>query len=96
MPKIKFSSNFLQERRIRLGFEPCEVARLVGVKLDTYRQWECRGEIPEKHLPQLAAALQIPENELKAEKVAVLVEAMLGIPRQETHGFINRMLRGNA
>jgi hypothetical protein len=37
MPRIKFSSNIIKERRIRLGFEPCEVAKLVGVKMDTYR-----------------------------------------------------------
>ena len=96
MPKIKFSSDFLKERRIRLGFQPFEVAELVGVRKDTYRQWECRGEIPEVHLTKLAAALQIPENELKAEKVAVVVEAMLGIPRAETHGFISKALRGNS
>ncbi|MFA6446217.1 MAG: helix-turn-helix transcriptional regulator [Candidatus Paceibacterota bacterium] len=95
MPKIKSPSDFLKERRIRLGFEPCEVATLVGVKMDTYRQWECRGEIPEKHLPELAVALQIPETELKAEKVAVMMKALLGIPKQETHGFINRALRIN-
>ena len=96
MPKLKFSSDFLKERRLRLGFEPHEVADMVGVQWETYRQWECRGEIPEAHLPKLAIALQIPETELKAEKVAVMVEAMLGISKQETHGFISRALRGNA
>ena len=96
MPKIKFSSDFLKERRLRLGFEPYQVAKLVGIKQDTYRQLECRGEIPERHLPKLAIALQVTENELKAEKVAVMMEAMLGISKSETHGFINKVLRGNA
>ena len=94
MAKIKFSSDFLKTRRTRLGFEPYQVAALVGVKKDTYRQWECRGEIPEEHLPRLAFALRVPESELKAEKLAVMVEAILGIPRAETHGFINKALRG--
>src|SRR5579864_2888639 len=93
MAKVKYSSSLLRDRRMRLGFQPCEVAARVGVAQDTYRQWECRGQVPEDQLPKISAVLEISENELRAEKVAVMVEAMFGIPKTETHGFIAMTLR---
>lgn len=93
MAKVKFPSSFLKDRRIRLGLEPCEVAERASVSKETYRQWECRGELPESYFSQLATALNVSENELKAEKVAVMAQAILGIPREDTHGFIAKALR---
>ncbi len=91
--KIKFPSSFIKDRRNRLGFDSWEVAQKVDVAQETYRQWEHRGELPEAHFPKLAAALSITVNELKAEKIATLAQAMLGIPKEETHSFIARALR---
>jgi hypothetical protein len=93
MPKIKFPSSFLKDRRIRLGLEPCQVAEIVDVPHGTYRQWECRGELPETYFPKLATALNVSENELRAEKVAAMVQSMFGIAKEETHGFIAKALR---
>ena len=94
--KIKHPSTFLKDRRTRLGLEPYEVADLVGVPHGTYRQWECRGELPEAHFATLAAALKVSQQELKAEKVAVLAHALLGIAKEATHGFIARAVRETA
>lgn len=93
MPKVLFSSNFLKERRERLGLDSYEVATMTGIKKATYRQIECRGQLPEEHFEQLAKVLRVTVEELKAEKVAVVAEALLGIPKDETHGFIARSLR---
>jgi transcriptional regulator with XRE-family HTH domain len=92
-PKVKYPSPFLKERRTRLGLDPHEVAAMVNVPQCTYRQWECRGELPEAHFSKLATALQVSENELKAEKVAAMIQATLGISKEETHGFIAKALR---
>jgi transcriptional regulator with XRE-family HTH domain len=93
MAKVKYSSSLLRDRRMRLGYQPCEVADKLGIAQDTYRQWECRGQVPDSKLSELAAVLEITVNELRAEKVAVMVETMFGIPKTETHGFIAMALR---
>lgn len=93
MAKVAFPSTFLRERRIELGLEPCEVAERARLSQELYRQIEHRGQLPEEHLPKLAAALEVTEDKLKAEKVAVMVEMMFGIPKNETHGFIARGVR---
>jgi len=93
MAQVKYPSTFLADRRKRLGLEPFEVADKVGVPHGTYRQWECRGELPEHQFPQLAIALEVTENELKAEKVAAIVLAEFGIAKADTHGFIAKALR---
>ena len=90
MAKVVFPSSYLKERRVRLGLESCEVAKLAGLTEETYRQIECRGQLPEEHFPKLAAALQVTVYELKAEKAATILEAMLGIPKLETLEFIGR------
>lgn len=93
MPKVKYSSTLLRDRRMRMGLQPHEMAEKLGVTQEAYRQWECRGQVPEEHLASLARVLGISETELRAEKVAVLVETMFGIPKTETHGFIATALR---
>lgn len=93
MPKVVLSSSFLQERRIRIGLESHEVARAAGLKPATYRQIECRGQLPEEHFEALARVLNVPVDELRAEKVAVLAESLLGISKSEMHGFIARAIR---
>ena len=95
MAKVKFPSMFLKDRRCRLGLESVEVANKIGVPPGTYRQIECRGELPEDHFPRLAEALQVSVNELKAEKIATMIEATLGIRKEDTHAFIGKALRGN-
>ncbi len=93
MAQVKYASPFLKERRMRLGLEPFEVADKIGVPHGTYRQWECRGELPEAHFAKLAEALGVTENELKTEKVAAIVLAEFGIAKADTHGFIAKALR---
>lgn len=93
MPKVVFASSFLRDRRIRIGLESHEVARAAGLELGTYRQIECRGQLPEEHFEALATVLNVPIDELRAEKVAVVAESLLGIPKSEMHGFIARALR---
>ena len=93
MAKVIFPSSFLRERRIRLGLEPCEVAEKAGLTQETYRQIECRRQLPEEHFPKLAEALHVTVEELKAEKVAAMVEAMFGISKADTHGFIAKAIR---
>jgi len=93
MSQIKYPSSFIRDRRIRLGLASHEVAAKLGISQETYRQWEHRGELPESYFPKLAIALDVPENELKAEKVATMVQATLGIPKEDTHGFIAKALR---
>jgi transcriptional regulator with XRE-family HTH domain len=91
--KIAYPSVYLKERRTELGLEPCEVALRAGLSQELYRQIESRGQLPDDHLPKLAAALEVTEEKLKAEKVAAIVEAMFKIPRIETCGFIARAAR---
>lgn len=93
MPKTKFPSSYLKERRIRLGLQPCEVARATGLTLETYRQIEHRGQLPEEHFEKLAEALKVTVDELKTEKAAVLIEGMFGIPKMKTVEFIAAALR---
>lgn len=95
MAKVKFPSSFLKDRRGRLGLDSVEVANKIGISPEAYRQIECRGELPEDHFPRLAEALQVSVNELKAEKIATMIEAMLGIRKEETHAFIGKALRNN-
>ena len=71
-----------------MGLEPYQVANLAGLSHETYRQIEHRGQLPDEHLSSLAKALQVTEQELKAEKIATIVESMFGISKNETHGFI--------
>ncbi len=92
----EFRTSFLRSRRIELGLEPCEVARLAGLSPNSYRQIECRGRLPEEHIPVLAAVLQVPEETLWAERFAVMLEATLGIPKGETRTFIARALHERA
>ena len=92
MSKVVSSTPFIKERRIELGLDSHEVARKAGLSPEVYRQIECRGQLPEAHLRKLAAVLGVTENKLRAEKIAVMAEAMLGIPKYETHGFIARQL----
>lgn len=93
MAQVKYASPFLKERRTRLGLEPFEVADKVDVPHGTYRQWECRGELPEAHFVKLAEALGVTVNELKTEKVATIILAEFGISKADTHGFIAKALR---
>lgn len=94
MAKAKYSTPLLRDRRMRLGYEPHEVAAKIGVSSETYRQWECRGQVPpESYLASLSTVLEISENEFRAEKIAAMVEVMFGIPKTETHGFIATALR---
>ena len=94
MPKnqIKYPTDFLRRRRLELGLEPCEVATLMGIRFDLYRQIECRGQIPEQHLEALSRALDVPQETLLAEKVAALAEGLLGIHKLKTHAFVKRSL----
>jgi transcriptional regulator with XRE-family HTH domain len=67
MPTITHESNFLRNKRLELGLRPTEVASMIGVSPETYRYWESRGELPQGWFPQIAAALNISIDELKAE-----------------------------
>ena len=91
--KVKYSTDFLRRRRKELGLEPCEVATLMGIKFDLYRQFECRGQIPEQHIETLSKALDVPKEKLLAEKLAAIAESLLGIPKLKTHAFVIRSLK---
>ena len=93
MAKSKFPSSYLKERRVRLGLQPCEVAKATGLTLETYRQIECRGQLPEEHFEKLAITLNVTVNELKAEKAAVIIEGMFGVPKMKIVEFIAANLR---
>lgn len=93
MSKIKYPSSFLRGRRIMLGLEPCEVARACSLNEDTYRQIECRGQLPEQHFAVLSAALNVSVETLKAEKVATIAESLLGIDKRSIHDFVDQYLK---
>lgn len=92
---VKFKTDFLKRCRLRLGLEAWEVAKQSGINKATYRQIECRGQLPEEHFDILAPILRVSIEELKAEKVAAYAESLLGIEKDEMHGFIARQLRAN-
>lgn len=93
MAKTAHSSTFLADRRKRLGKEPHEMAAAIGVSQEVYRAWECRGQLPQNHFEKIAPALGVTVQELKAEVVATLAYALLGVSKDETHGFIAKALR---
>lgn len=91
MAKIAYPSTYLKERRVRLGLEPCDIAKLTGLNQEAYRQIECRGQLPEEHFSKLAAALQVTVEDLKAEKAATMMSAMLGIDKLAILEFIGKV-----
>ncbi len=92
MPKTKYPSSFLRDRRTQLGLRQFEVAGKIGASYETYRQWESRGELPEACFQKISVALNVPEEELQMEKVAAIMKVKFKIPISNTRKFIARCL----
>lgn len=88
--KVKNCSAFLKERRKLLGLEQQDVASSIGVKWETYRQWEHRGQIPEKHLPRIAVVLRLSVLDLLIAKWKPLLETTFGIEPDTSELFIRK------
>jgi transcriptional regulator with XRE-family HTH domain len=91
--KVKNGSRFLKERRTLLGLEQQSVASSIGVKWEAYRQWECRGEIPEKYLSQISAVLKVSVLDLLIAKYKPLLEVTFGIEPDTIELFIRKNSR---
>jgi len=91
--KVKNGSLFLKERRKLLGLEQQSVASSIGVKWEAYRQWESRGEIPEKHLAQIAVVLKVSVLDLLIAKYKPLLENTFGIEPDTIELFIRKHSR---
>jgi len=86
--KIKHPSQFLKSRRLHLGLDQQKVAEQIGVNWDTYRQWECRGEIPDAYISAIAKVLRVSELDLLIEKTAPLVVAVFSVTKEEFSDFV--------
>lgn len=86
--KIKNSSDFIKNRRNHLGLEQQDVAEQIGVPWGTYRQWECRGEIPNEHILAIAKVLRVSPLELLIEKTAPQIIELFKVTKEEFGAFI--------
>ncbi|RYZ14460.1 MAG: XRE family transcriptional regulator, partial [Myxococcaceae bacterium] len=50
-------TNFLRDRRMRGRISQAELAKELGVSQQTIARWEITGQIPAKHLKDLAVTL---------------------------------------
>jgi transcriptional regulator with XRE-family HTH domain len=88
--KVKNCTTFLKERRKLLGLDQQAVASAVGVSWETYRQWEHRGQIPEEHLPQIAATLRVSVLDLLIAKWKPVIEHAFAIEADTIELFLRK------
>ena len=88
--KMKYCTTFLKDRRTLLGLEQQAVAAAIGMTWQAYRQLECRGEIPERHIPQIAIALKVSVLDLLIAKWKPVFETTFGIEGDQVELFIRR------
>jgi transcriptional regulator with XRE-family HTH domain len=91
--KIKHPSQFLKNRRLHLNLDQQNVAEQIGINWDTYRQWECRGEIPDKYIPAIAKALRVSELDLLIEKTAPQIISIFSVTKEEFADFVREKNR---
>lgn len=88
--KTKQPSSFLKDRRELLGLDQQVVASEIGVQWDTYRQWECRGQIPENNISDIARVLRVSELDLLIAKYKPLLVQVFGLEPDALEIFLRR------
>jgi transcriptional regulator with XRE-family HTH domain len=88
--KIKNCGSFLKERRKLLKLEQQEVSSAIGVKWETYRQWECRQQIPEKYLSKVATALRMSMLDIQIARWKPHIEKTFCIDSDSIELFFRR------
>ncbi len=92
MPKIKYPTSFLKDRRVELGLTQADIAFAIGVTRLALQKAEQRGELPEVHFKKLALILQVSTSNLYMEKTAPMIRAMFQIPKDSFRKFIEASL----
>ncbi len=85
---IKFPSFFIREKRKELELSRDQVRNVLGVSDWAYQKLEQRGEIPEKHIPALAEALNVSQTTLWIKKLAPVVHKIFSISEKDFEDFV--------
>lgn len=88
--KIKNHTSYLKARREALGLSQQDVASDICVEWDTYRQWECRGQIVESKISEIARVLRVSEMDLLIAKHVPVISNTFGVDPDVLELFLRR------